>query len=58
MGGVRVTRAAWARVGVLAGGVMVTAGIGLGVDLAAALMTGGILLIVYCLLLTDVGGSQ
>jgi hypothetical protein len=33
---------------------MVTAGVWVGVDLAAGLMVGGILLILYCLLLTDV----
>jgi hypothetical protein len=33
---------------------MVTAGVWAGVDLSAGLMVGGILLILYCLLLTDV----
>lgn len=54
MGRVRVSRAAWARAGVLTGGGAVTAGVGLAVDLASALMVGGGLLIAYCLLLADV----
>jgi hypothetical protein len=54
VGRVRLTREARARAGVLTGGGMVTAGVWAGVDLPAGLMVGGILLILYCLLLTDV----
>lgn len=54
MGRLRLTRAGRARAGVLTGGGMVTAGVWAGIDLAAGLMVGGILLILYCLLLTDV----
>ncbi|MEV5163847.1 hypothetical protein AB0K66_04360 [Streptomyces werraensis] len=55
MGRVRVTAETRARAGVLTGCGMVTAGVWLGIDLAAGLMVGGILLVLYCLLLTDVG---
>ncbi|MGW7085024.1 hypothetical protein ACWGH2_16250 [Streptomyces sp. NPDC054871] len=58
MGRVRLTRAARARAGVLAGGGMVTAGVWVGIDLAAGLMVGGILLVAYCLLLTDTDGGS
>ncbi|MEU0458496.1 hypothetical protein ABZ322_37275 [Streptomyces sp. NPDC006129] len=54
MGRVRVTPASRARAGVLAGSGMITAGVWLGIDLPAGLMVGGILLVLYCLLLTDV----
>ncbi|MGX1223147.1 hypothetical protein [Streptomyces ambofaciens] len=54
MGRIRLTPEGRARAGVLAGGLLITVGIGLGIDLAAALMVGGVLLVVYCLLLTDV----
>lgn len=54
MGRIRLTPEGRARAGVLAGGALVTVGVGLGLDLAAALMVGGVLLVVYCLLLTDV----
>lgn len=54
MGRVRLTREACARAGVLTGGGMVTAGVWVGVDLAAGLMVGGILLVLYCLFLADV----
>lgn len=54
MGRIRMTRVGRARAGVLAGGGMVTAGVWTGIDLAAGLMVGGILLVVYCLFLTDV----
>jgi len=59
MGRVRVSAGARARAGVLIGGALVTAGIWVGVDLAAALMVAGVLLVAYCLLLMDVeaGGS-
>jgi hypothetical protein len=39
---------------VLTGGALITAGIWRGVDLAAGLTVGGILLVLYFLLLTDV----
>ena len=55
MGRVRMTRPALARAGVVAGGGLFTAGIGLAIDLPAALMTAGAGLVVYCLLLMDVG---
>ncbi|MFI7394020.1 hypothetical protein [Streptomyces tendae] len=54
MGRIRLTPEGRARAGVLAGGLLITVGVGLGIDLAAALMVGGVLLVVYCLLLTDV----
>lgn len=54
MGRVRVTRTVLARAGVVAGGGLFTVGIGLAVDLAAALMTAGLGLGAYCLLLMDV----
>lgn len=54
MGRLRLTRVGRARAGVMTGGGMVTAGVWVGIDLAAGLMVGGILLILYCLLLTDV----
>ncbi|MFD5294776.1 hypothetical protein ACFWJU_06170 [Streptomyces mutabilis] len=54
MGRIRLTPEGRARAGVLAGGALVTVGVGLGIDLAAALMVGGVLLVIYCLLLTDV----
>lgn len=53
----RLTRAGWARAGILAGGGMTTAGIGLGIDLAAALMVGGVLLVLFCLFVADMGGD-
>ncbi|MEV7712297.1 hypothetical protein [Streptomyces sp. NPDC088270] len=56
MGRLRMTRAALARTGVMTGGALFTAGMGLGVGLAAALMTAGVLLVAYCLVLMDVGG--
>lgn len=58
MGRLRLTRAAWARAGVLAGGGLFTAGVWVGLDLAAALMVGGMLIVAYCLLLTDVDGRH
>ncbi|MGW4950662.1 hypothetical protein [Streptomyces parvulus] len=54
MGRIRLTPEGRARAGVLAGGGLITAGVGVGIDLAAALLVGGILLVVYFLLLTDV----
>ncbi|MGW0821826.1 hypothetical protein [Streptomyces sp. NPDC002845] len=58
MGRVRMTPARRARAGVLAGGVMVSAGAGLGLGLAVGLVVGGVLLAVYCLLLTDVDRGE
>lgn len=57
MGRIRMTRTALARAGVMTGGGLFTAGIGLAVDLPAALMTAGIGLVAYCLLLMDVSPS-
>ncbi|MGW3166974.1 hypothetical protein ACWC9Q_29770 [Streptomyces sp. NPDC001142] len=54
MGRIRLTPAALARTGVMTGGGLLTVGIGLGIGLAAALMTAGVLLVAYCLLLMDV----
>ncbi|MFF2009164.1 hypothetical protein ACFVWY_08835 [Streptomyces sp. NPDC058195] len=51
----RLTRAALARTGVIAGGGLFTTGVGLAVDLSAALMAAGVLLVTYCLVLMDVG---
>lgn len=42
----------------IAGGGMFTSGMWLAVDLAAGLMTGGALLVAYCLLLTDVDADD
>lgn len=58
MGRVRVSTRAVSRAGVLTGGALVTAGIWVGVDLAAALMVAGVLLVAYCLLLIDVDGGS
>ncbi|MYU24753.1 hypothetical protein [Streptomyces sp. SID8352] len=59
MGGLRLTTEGRARAGVGGGGLLITAGIGLGAGLAAALITGGVLLAAYCLFFTDVGpGSR
>lgn len=49
-----MSRAAWARLGVMVGGVLFAAGVGLAVGAAAALMTAGAGLVAYCLLLADV----
>jgi hypothetical protein len=49
-----MTPAGRARAGVLAGGGLITAGVWRGVDLAAGLMVGGILLVLFFLLLVDV----
>ncbi|CAL9664966.1 hypothetical protein SUDANB145_07115 (plasmid) [Streptomyces sp. enrichment culture] len=54
MGRVRMTRTALARAGVAVGGGLFTVGVGLAIDLAAALMTAGLGLGAYCLLLMDV----
>lgn len=57
MGRVRMTRTARARAGVVAGGTMASVGAGLGLGLAVGLVVGGTLLVAYCLLLADVGGT-
>ncbi|MEU8537526.1 hypothetical protein OH540_21290 [Streptomyces sp. BPPL-273] len=57
MGRVRLTRAGWSRAGVLAGGAMAASGTGLGWGLAVGLVVGGVLLVAYCLLLTDTDGG-
>ncbi|MFD4740952.1 hypothetical protein ACFWNQ_26820 [Streptomyces virginiae] len=54
MGRIQVSRAALARAGTLLGGALFTAGILLAIDVAAALMTAGVLTVAYCLLLADV----
>lgn len=54
MGRLRMTPSGRARAGVLAGGAMAAVGSGLGIGLAAGLVVGGVLLVAYCLLLTDV----
>lgn len=58
MGRVRVTRAGMARLGVLSGGGLFTAGVWQAIDVAAGLMVGGVLLVAYCLLLMDVDGGK
>lgn len=57
MGRVRLTRVAWSRAGVLAGGAMTASGSGLGWGLAVGLMVGGVLLVAYCLFLADADGG-
>ncbi|MGV2914487.1 hypothetical protein [Streptomyces alfalfae] len=57
MGRLRLTRAARAKAGVLAGGAMAASGAGLGLGLATGLVVGGILLVAYCLLLADTDGG-
>lgn len=54
MGRVRMTPVARARAGVMTGGAMVASGAGFGLGLAAGLVVGGVLLVAYCLLLTNV----
>lgn len=54
MGRVQMSRAAWARLGVLLGGVLFVVGVGLAAGVAVALMTAGAGLVAYCLLLADV----
>lgn len=54
MGRIQVSRAVLARAGTLLGGALFTAGILLAIDVAAALMTAGVLTVAYCLLLADV----
>jgi hypothetical protein len=53
-----VTGAARARLGVLSGGGLFTAGVWQALGLAAGLMAGGVLLVAYCLLLMDVDGGK
>ncbi|MFC8277195.1 hypothetical protein ACFUJR_32625 [Streptomyces sp. NPDC057271] len=47
-----------ARIGVLLGGVTASVGVGIALDLAAALMTGGIVFAVWCLFLADVDTGE
>jgi hypothetical protein len=47
-----------ARAGVVAGGCLFTAGVWLAVDVAGGLMTGGVLMTAYCLLLADVDPAR
>lgn len=58
MGRIRLTRAGMSRAGVIAGGGLFTSGVWLACGLAAGLMTGGVLLVAYCLVLADVDGSS
>lgn len=58
MGRVRVTGAARARLGVLSGGGLFTAGVWQAFGVAAGLMAGGVLVVAYCLLLMDVDGGK
>lgn len=53
-----MSRVGLARVGVLAGGGLFTSGVWLAVDMAAGLMTAGMGLVAYCLLLADVGPAE
>lgn len=53
-----MSRAAWARAGVVAGGGLFAGGVGLAVDLAGALMVAGVELVAYCLLLADVAPAE
>ncbi|MFD0353505.1 hypothetical protein ACFVHW_07110 [Streptomyces sp. NPDC127110] len=54
MGRFQMSRAVIARLGVLLGGLLFVVGILLAIDLAAALMTAGVLTVTYCLLVADV----
>jgi hypothetical protein len=58
VGRVRLTRAGRSQAGVLVGGGTFTAGMWVGVGLAAGLMTGGVLLVAYCLFLMDTEGPE
>jgi hypothetical protein len=51
-------RAALARAGVLAGGLVSSLGVGLATDLAAGLMAGGGVLAAWCLFLADVDPAE
>ncbi|MCT9932437.1 hypothetical protein N5079_19740 [Planotetraspora sp. A-T 1434] len=52
---IRLSRLAWARLGYAVGCLVGCVGLGMAVDVAAALMVGGGLLAVSCLLLVEVG---
>jgi hypothetical protein len=58
MGRLRVSRKARARLGVLLGGAMAAAGVGLAAGLAFGLMAAGVGLVAYCLLLADVDPAE
>lgn len=58
MGCVPVRRAALARLGVLLGGLLFTVGVWLAIDVAAGLMTGGIVFAMWCLFLADVDPAE
>lgn len=58
MGRLQVNRAVRARLGVLAGGGLFTAGVGMAVDVAAGLMTAGLGLVAYFLWLADVDPAE
>lgn len=51
-------RAVLARVGVLAGGLVSSVGVGLGIDVAAGLMAGGVVFGAWCLFLADVDPAE
>ena len=53
-----MSRAVRARLGVVAGGSVFTAGVWMATDVAVGLMTGGVLLVAYCLLLADVDPAE
>ncbi|MEU0991941.1 hypothetical protein [Streptomyces sp. NPDC005953] len=55
MGRVRMTVA---RVGVLVGGLVSSAGVGLAVDLAGGLIAGGLVFAAWCLFLADVSPGE
>ncbi|WP_406730901.1 hypothetical protein [Streptomyces sp. NBC_01794] len=58
MGRVQVSRKVRARLGVLLGGAMAAAGVGLAAGLSFGLMAAGIGLVAYCLLLADVDPAE
>lgn len=58
MGRLRVSKQTRARWGVLAGGWTACAGVGLAMDLAAALMAGGTVFAAWCLFLADVDPAE
>lgn len=53
-----MSRAGWARLGLLAGGGLFTAGVWMAVDAAAGLMAAGLGMVAYCLLLADVDPAE
>jgi membrane-associated phospholipid phosphatase len=51
---ITMSKVAWARLGLLVAGALIVAGVGLAIDVAAALMTAGVLLGGFFLLMYDV----